>query len=143
MNIKEIFHLSFDAVWDRKARAAFTIVMVILGGGLMVALNGISAGQSEFVNKQLNMLAANVLFVSSGQRSFRGPDVGTASIIINSAVASRITSLPFVQQVVSGYQGQASLESQGNFVNSQIIATDPLKIYLITPNLQMVEGSTI
>ena len=143
MNIKEIFYLSFGALWDRKARSALTIVMVIVGSGLMVALNGISAGQSEFVNKQLNMLAPNVLFVSSGQRSFRGPDAGTASIIINSAVVSRINSLPFVQEVVPGYQGQASLESQGNFVSSQVIATNPQKIYLISPNLQMVEGSTI
>lgn len=142
-NIKEIFYLSFGALWDRKARSALTIVMVIVGSGLMVALNGISAGQSEFVNKQLNMLAPNVLFVSSGQRSFRGPDSSTASITINSAVVSRITSLPFIQEVVPNYQGQASLESQGNFVNSQVIATDPQKIYLITPNLQMVEGSTI
>ncbi|HJT47734.1 MAG TPA: FtsX-like permease family protein [Nitrososphaeraceae archaeon] len=143
MNIKEIFYLAFGALWDRKARSALTIVMVLVGSGLMVALNGISAGQSEFVNKQLNMLAPNVLFVSSGQRSFRGPDVGTASIIINSAVVSRISSLPFVQEVVPSYQGQASLESQGNFVNSQIMAMDPTKIYLITPNLQMVDGSTI
>src|ERR671931_126496 len=143
MNIKEIFHLSFDAVWDRKARSALTIVMVIVGSGLMVALNGISAGQSEFVNKQLNQLAPNILFVSSGQRSFRGPKTSAASIIINSAAVSRINSLPFVQEVVPGYQGQASLESQGNFVNSQIMAMDPTKIYLITPNLQMVEGSTI
>lgn len=143
MNIKEIFYLAFGALWDRKARSALTIVMVIVGSGLMVALNGISAGQSVFVNKQLNMLAPNVLFVNPGQRSFRGPDTSPSSIIINSAVVSRITSLPFIQEIVPGYQGQASLQSQGNFVNSQVIATNPQKIYLITPNLQMVEGSTI
>jgi putative ABC transport system permease protein len=143
MNLKEIFRLSFDAVWDRKARSALTIVMVIVGSGLMVALNGISAGQSEFVNKQLNQLAPNILFVSSGQRSFRGPDTGVASIIINSAVVNRINSLPFVQEIVPAYQGQASLESQGNFVSSQMMALDPQKIYLITPNLQLTDGSTI
>jgi hypothetical protein len=31
--------------------------MVIVGGGLMIAINGMSAGQSAFVNKQLNTLA--------------------------------------------------------------------------------------
>ena len=143
MNFKEIFYLSSGALWDRKARSALTIVMVLVGSGLMVALNGISAGQSEFVNKQLNQLAPNILFVSSGQRSFRGPDTSTASIIINSAVVSRINSLPFVQEIVPSYQGQASLESQGNFVNAQIIAMDPQKIYLINPNLQLTEGSTV
>ena len=88
-------------------------------------------------------MTPNILFVSSGQRSFRGPDSGTASIIINSAAVSRINSLPLVQKVVPAYQGQASLESQGNFVNSQIMAMDPQKIYLINPNLQLTEGSMI
>jgi putative ABC transport system permease protein len=143
LGLKEIFSLAFDALWDRKARSALTIVMVIVGSGLMVALNGISAGQSNFVNKQLNQLAPNILFVSSGQRSFRGPDTSAASIIINSAVVTRINSLPFVQEVVPAYQGQASLESGGNFVNSPIMAMDPQKIYLINPNLQLTDGSRI
>src|SRR5919201_3773394 len=112
MGIKEIFYLSFSALWDRKARSALTIVMVIVGSALMVALNGISAGQNAFVNKQLNTLAPNILFVSSGQRSF-GPGPIAASIIINSAVVNRIKSLPFVQEVVPAYQGQVSLQSQG------------------------------
>jgi putative ABC transport system permease protein len=146
MKIKEIFLLASDALRERKARSALTIVMVIVGSSLMVALNGISAGQNKFIHHQLNTLAPNILFVSSGQRSFRGGGGGPAplaSITINSAVVTRITSLPFVQQVVPVYQGQASLESQGNFVNSQIFAMDPQKVYLITPNLQLTDGSVI
>ena len=56
-NLKQIFVLSFDALRERKARSALTILMVIVGGGLMIAINGMSAGQSAFVNKQLNTLA--------------------------------------------------------------------------------------
>lgn len=147
MKIKEIFLLASDALRERKARSALTIVMVIVGSSLMVALNGISAGQKNFIHHQLNTLAPNILFVSSGQRSFRGGGGGgpaqLASITINSAVVARITSLPYVQQVVPTYQGQASLESQGNFVNPQIFAMDPQKVYLITPNLQLTDGSVI
>ena len=146
MKIKEIFLLAAEALRERKARSALTIVMVVVGSSLMVALNGISAGQNNFIHHQLNTLAPNILFVSSGQRSFRGGGGGPAplaSITINSAVVTRITSLPFVQQVVPSYQGQASLESQGNFVNSQIFAMDPQKVYLITPNLQLTDGSVI
>ena len=143
MKIKEIFLLAADALRERKTRSALTIVMVVVGSSLMVALNGISAGQNNFIHHQLNTLAPNILFVSSGQRSFRGGPAPLASITINSAVVTRITSLPFVQQVVPSYQGQASLESQGNFVNSQIFAMDPQKVYLITPNLQLTDGSVI
>ena len=92
MNFKEIFYLSFGALWDRKARSGLTIVMVIVGSALMVALNGISAGQSEFVNKQLNQLAPNILFVSSGQRSFRGPETSAASIITRSLPRTTTTA---------------------------------------------------
>src|ERR671939_1080324 len=142
MDVKQIFLLSIDAIKERKARSALTILMVIAGSGLMIALNGISAGQNVFVNKQLNTLATNVLFVSSGQRSFgQGPTA--ASITINSAVVERTRSLPFVQEVVPAYQGQVSLESQGNYLNSPVLAFDPLKIYLIDPSLQLTEGSVI
>src|SRR2546428_8826461 len=72
-NLKQILILSFDALKERKARSALTILMVIVGGGLMIAINGMSAGQSAFVNKQLNTLAPNIMFVSSGQHGFRGP----------------------------------------------------------------------
>jgi hypothetical protein len=55
-NIKQIFILSFDALRERKARSALTILMVVVGDGLMIAINGMSAGQSAFVSRQLSFL---------------------------------------------------------------------------------------
>jgi len=141
-NYKQIIILSFDALRERKARSALTILMVVVGGALMVALNGMSAGQSAFMNKQMNMLAPNVLFVSSGQMNFRGPQ-GPPTIVLSNEVVNRIKSLPFVKEVVPSYQGQLQLNAQGNVLNAQIIAMDPQKIYLVTPSLQLVEGSNI
>jgi putative ABC transport system permease protein len=141
-NYKEIFTLSFDALRERKARSALTILMVVVGGALMVALNGMSAGQSAFMNKQMSMLAPNVLFVSTGQMNFRGPQ-GPPTIVLNNEVVNRIKSLPFVQEVVPSYQGQLQLNAQGNILNTQIVAMDPQKIYLVTPSLQLVDGSSI
>ena len=129
-NYKQIFILSFDALRERKARSALTILMVVVGGALMVALNGMSAGQSAFMNKQMSMLAPNVLFVSSGQMNFRGPQ-GPPTIVLSNEVVTRIKSLPFVQEVVPSYQGQLQLNAQGNLLNAQIIAMDPQKIYLV------------
>lgn len=111
----------------------------------MIALNGISAGQSEFVKKQMNSLAPNILFVSNGQRSFRGgPDSSTPSIIINSIVVDRIKALPFVSDAIPAYQGQASLSAAGNTITSSVIGTDPQKsIYTISPSVGLVPGSSI
>src|SRR5581483_11171289 len=141
-NFKQIFILSFDALKERKARSALTILMVVVGGGLMIAINGMSAGQSAFVNKQLSTLAPNVLTVSSGQHGFRGPS-GPPTIIFNSEVVNRLKSLPYVQQVIPEYQGQLQLNAMGNIQNIQVLGMDPTKLTLISPSLQLVPGSTL
>ena len=141
-NLKQIFILSFDALKERKARSALTILMVIVRGGLMIAINGMSAGQSAFVNKQLNTLASNIMFVSSGQHGFRGPS-GPPTIVFNTEVVNRIKSLPYVQQVIPEYQGQLQLNAMGNIENAQVMGMDPTKVALISPSMQLVPGSSI
>jgi len=142
-NLKQIFILSFDALRERKARSALTILMVVVGSALMVALNGLGAGAADFISKQLNFLAPNVIFVSPGQIGFRGGPSAPPTIVFNAEVVNRIKSLPFVQDVVPAYQGQLQLDAQGNIINSQVLATDPTKIYLIAPSMQLIPGSSI
>ena len=89
MNPKEILLLSFSALNERKVRTLLTVLMVVVGSSLMVVLNGLSAGQSQFIEDQLNQLADNVLTVTPGQRSFRIVDT-TPSILFNTAVVYKI-----------------------------------------------------
>jgi len=117
--------------------------MVVVGSALMVALNSMNAGQANFLNKQMNSLAPNILFVSSGQHRFRGGPSATPTIVINTQVVHRLKSLPFVQDAVPSYQGQLQLNAQGNIVNFQIIAMDPQKVKLINLSLRLVDGSAI
>ena len=141
-NLKQIFILSKDALTERKTRSALTILMVLVGGGLMVALNAMSAGNTAFINKQLNSLAPNIMFVSSGQHGFHGT-TGPPTIIINSQIVNRIKSLPFVQEIVPEYRGTVQLNAQGNIQSASVTAMDPSKLYMIDPNLQLVPGSII
>jgi putative ABC transport system permease protein len=141
-NFKQILILSLDAIRERKLRSTLTILMVVAGGALMVALNGMSAGNMAFVVKQFNSLAPNVMFVTSGQHGFHGPS-GPPTIIINSQVVKRIKALPNVQDTVPAYRGQLQLNAQGSTQNVPVIAMDPSKIPLILPTLQLVPGSAI
>jgi putative ABC transport system permease protein len=142
-NLKQIFILSFDALRERKARSALTILMVVVGSALMVALNGLGAGAADFISKQLSFLAPNVIFVSPDQIGFRGGPSAPPTIVFNAEVVNRIKSLPFVQDIVPAYQGQLQLDAQGSIINSQVLSTDPTKIYLIAPSMQLVPGSSI
>jgi putative ABC transport system permease protein len=142
-NLKQIFILAFDALRERKARSILTILMVLTGGGLMVALNGMSAGVASLINKQLSILAPNVLFVSPGQINFRGGPSPPSTLIFNSEVVNRIKSLPYVQEVIPSYQGQFELNAQGNMLTTPVLAMDPSKLHLISPSLALVPGSSI
>jgi putative ABC transport system permease protein len=150
MNIKEIFLLSFDALKERKVRSILTILMVVVGSSLMVALNGLSAGFAKFIDKSFSMLAPNILFVTSAQQdqSAGGPFGGggpppTPKITLNTAVEIRIRSLPFVSDVISSYQGQVQLESTGKSLSTSVFSIDPSKLYTIAPTLEFEEGSAI
>lgn len=143
MNPKEVFLLSLDALNERKVRTLLTVLMVVVGSSLMVILNGLSAGQLDFTQQQLNQLADNVLTVTPGQRSFRSADDTTTSIVINSVVVSRINSLPYVDEVVAQYTGSMDLSSQGRTLRTSVISMDPEKVYVMYPKLTLIEGSVI
>lgn len=142
MNPKDLFLLSFEALVDRKVRTLLTILMVVLGSSLVVVLNGLSAGQAAFLEKQFNTLAANVLFVSSGQRGFRDASAGN-SLIINTVIVGKIKMLPLVSDVIPEYSGSVTLDSQGNTQRASVTSLDPAKLTVELPNLEYIDGSSV
>lgn len=153
MKIDEIYYLSFEALRDRKARSILTILMVVVGSSLMVALNGLTAGFGVFIERQFSNLAANVLTLtnSQGGGNFGGGGIvigggggGTPSgttITFNSAVATKIRSLPLVDDVIPVYQGRVSLESQGRTRSVSVFSVDPDKLLTVAPTLELADGS--
>jgi putative ABC transport system permease protein len=148
MNIKEIFALSFDALRERKTRSALTIMMVVVGSALMVALNGMSAGFSNFINYQFSKLAPNILFITSAQAENNGSPFGggpppAPKITLNEAVVSRIRSLPFVDDVIPSYQAGLTLEAGGKKHDTNVFSIDPQKLYIVAPTIEFTDGSSI
>lgn len=142
MNPKDLFLLSFEALVDRKVRTLLTILMVVLGSSLVVVLNGLSAGQAAFLEKQFNTLAANVIFVSSGQRGFRDASAGNA-LIINNVIIDKMKSLPLISDVIPEYSGSITMNSQGNTERASVTSIDPTKLTVELPNLEYVDGSSV
>jgi putative ABC transport system permease protein len=143
LSFREVISLSYDALMERKTRSILTMMMVMVGSSLMIALNGLSAGQSNFIQQQINKLAPNVLFVTSGQRNFRDAGSASPSIILNNVVQDRIRSIQYVSDAIPMYQGSAKIDAGGNAINTPVLGLDPQKIYVISPSLEMTEGSFI
>lgn len=147
MNLLQVFSLSFDALRERKTRSALTVLMVVVGSSLMVALNGLGAGFGAFIDQQFSQLAPNIIFVTSAQAENAGPLGGgpppAPKITLNEAVVGRIRSLPFVDEVIPSYQAQVTLESRGKSVDTTVFSIDPQKLYVIAPTIEFVEGSSV
>lgn len=146
-----MFLLSLSAINERKVRSALTILMVLVGSSLLVAVGAFGAGFTDFFNKQFSNLAPNILFVSSVQRE--GDDTGgsvgsvaptpSAKITLNAAVESRLRSLPYVEQVIPSYQSDISVESGAESKSFSLLSMDPTKLLVIAPSLDLTEGSTL
>jgi len=76
LNIKELFILSFESLSDRKVRSILTILMVMVGSALLIAVGGIGASFTDAFSKQFRNLAPNILFISSSQQAQEGPGGG-------------------------------------------------------------------
>ena len=146
-----MFLLSWSAINERKVRSALTILMVLVGSSLLVAVGAFGAGFADFFNKQFSNLAPNILFVSSVQREGDDTDgsVGSvapppsAKITLNAAVESRLRSLPYVEQVIPSYQSDISVESGAESKSFSVLSMDPTKLLVIAPSLDLTEGSTL
>jgi putative ABC transport system permease protein len=127
--------------------------MVMAGTNLLVAVNGVRAGFTEFFNKQFSNLAPNILFVTSGQEEGSstvgstggGGGGGSAGskITLNAAVINRIDSLPFIDEVIPSYQSQVLIKSRGEEKTNAALSIDPNKLFVIAPTLDLQEGSQI
>jgi putative ABC transport system permease protein len=148
LNVGEIFSFALNAIKDRKVRSALTILMVLVGSSLLVAVSAFGAGFSDFFNKQFSNLAPNILFVSSVQQESDTTPVGGVSappsskITLNSAVEARIRSLAFVDQVVPSYQSDITVQSGSESKSFSLLSVDPTKLLLVAPTLTLTEGST-
>jgi putative ABC transport system permease protein len=147
-SLKQVFILSRDALMERKARSALTILMVLVGGALMVTINGMSEGSAAFANKQLVGLAPNVIFVSPGSKSKtfqEAPGLATQAprLPFNGEVANTIKLLPYVKDVIPGYTAQVQLNVEGNIENANVFATDATVAWQVAPTLTLVPGSSV
>ena len=153
MDFKEIILLSLDAIKERKTKSLLTIVMVMVGSSLMIAVSGMGAGFTEFFNKQTSNLAGNIMFINPApqtQNGGTGPGGGNnaapppvAKITLNSAVEKRLSSLPLVKEVIPSYQSQVTIESKGESKDFAIFSLNPQKLSIIAPTLEYEEGSVL
>jgi putative ABC transport system permease protein len=132
--VPDLLGYSLGAMRERKLRAILTIAMVVIGAGLMTALNGLTTGMYQYIGDQFGTLGANVVMVLPGMDSTTRITEQTASVIrqINGVKIS----IPYVQKV-------ATVQSAATTASILVTGSDQRYLNEIFPNLKVEEGTLV
>ena len=134
MKLTDLFGYALGAMRERKLRAILTIAMVVIGAGLMTALNGMTTGMYQYIGGQFGTLGANVVMVLPGMESTMRITEQTASVIrrINGVKIA----IPYVQQT-------ATAQSAGATASVLVTGSDQRYLNEIFPTLKVEEGTLV
>jgi len=129
-----LLSLSFEALKERRLRSTLTILMVIMGGSLLVAVNGLSNGTVWYINHQFANLGANLLIVTP-----RGEDLK-----FNNRLAEEFSKIEGVKDAVPFIQQVSGLNSKGQEQKAVIVmGMDQTKLTLVFPTIDVAEGDIV
>jgi len=127
------WRLSIDALVERKTRSALTVLMVIIGASLLIAINGMSAGMVNFMSGQFSQLGGNLLMVSPKDQDFE----------IDEDVINYIEGIEGVASVIPYYQQGIVMESRGRDINVFLVGLDQIYLPVMFPTLTLKDGGMV
>jgi len=125
--------LSYEALKERRLRAVLTILMVVMGGSLIVAVNGISTGTVRYIDQVFTTLGANLLIVTPRGTDFHIDDPMVREFSKFSGVMDVV---PFVQEI-------SVIKSRGESQSIVVLGLDQSKLGLVFPTLSIETGETV
>ncbi len=133
MKSLQLFSVSFEALKERRLRASLTILMVVMGASLIVALDGTGNGFSNFINDQFSSLGANVIIVQP-----RG-----SSIEMDKTVVDAISKLNGVRDIAPYIQQIVPITSKGKTQATIMVGLDQSKLPLLFPTMAIDVGQFV
>ena len=134
--------LAFNALESRKLRSSLTFLMVAIGVGLLVGVNGMSAGLQNYVTKSFSSLSPNILTLIP-QRSSGTLFISSSSFQIDDNVVNNLRTIPGVRDVIPFISTTALATASGQSGPVSVIAIDPTKLTVILPALSLNSGSIL
>ncbi len=138
---------------ERKTRNALTILMIIMGCGLLVSLNSLSQGLIYFVEQNFKKILPNQIVISNTDKIQESSIEGIQNklqvlfdqnltmvgknIPFDNKTMQYLKEIPGVQQINPAYQGVAMLNYQNYSQVTNVLATDINNLTDIIPNLDI------
>ena len=129
----EFLILALEALKERKLRTSLTILMVIMGCSLIIAIDGLSNGTYYGINKEFEKLGTNLLIVTPRSGEF---DIKDWVIDDIKRIDGVVDVVPFIQYTVV-------ISARGKTQTVVVIGIDNSKLHLIFPQISFKEGTYV
>lgn len=151
MDFKEILFLTYSSIKERKTRNALTILMIIMGCGLLVSLNSLSQGLIYFVEQNFKKILPNQIVISNTDKIQESSIDGIRNklqvlfdqnmtlvgknIPFDNKAIQYLKDIPGVLLINPAYQGVAMLNYQNYSQVTNVLAADFNNLTNIIPDL--------
>ena len=160
MNFKEMLFLTYSSLKERRTRNALTILMIVMGCGLLVSLSSLSQGLINFVEQNFKKILPNQIVVSNTDRIQESSIEGIRNklevlfdqnvtlveknIPINNDTISYLQGLDGVQYINPAYQGVVMIQYRNQSQVTNVLAVNFENITDIIPsiNLDLYQGNS-
>lgn len=153
MDFKEILLLTYSSIKERKTRNALTILMIIMGCGLLVSLNSLSQGLIFFVEQNFKKILPNQIVISNTDKIQESSIEGIRNklqvlfdqnmtlveenIPFDNKTIQYLKDIPGVQLINPAYQGVVMLNYQNYSQVTNVLAADINNLTDIIPDLDV------
>jgi len=127
----ELLILAFEALKERRIRSALTILMVVVGTSLLVAVDGISTGTRNFIEGEFQKFGTNIIIVSSTR----------GNVIIDDSLVDDVSKIPGVKTVIPVISKFITIEAHGQTKDVIAVGMDLSKINYLMPDLKLESGT--
>ncbi len=142
MRTSDVFKLAFKALRDRKLRSFLTIVGIMVGSAIILALIASSSGLSAGVQSQVSKIGANTLTVSSARQFFGGGSSSGQTYQLSQQDVSTIESFQGVSDVIPYYSQRATVSYGSNSISdAELIGVDTSALSTMYKGLSLYSGS--
>lgn len=125
MNLLESLQMAGKTLLANKLRSALTMLGIIIGNASVIAMLGVGEAGQKFVNKQLESLGPNVLFILPGNRETQRISFEVPKTLVLADAQAIAAQVPTVMGVAPELNTRQVVTYRNRNTNASIIGTTP------------------
>jgi putative ABC transport system permease protein len=125
MNIWESIKMAGKTLSSNKLRSSLTMLGIIIGNASVIAMIGVGQGGQKYVNKQLESLGPNVLFILPGNRETQRISFEVPKTLVLADADAIVSQVPTVVGVSPELNRRLTVNYRNRNTSVNIIGTTP------------------